>query len=67
MVEGRDGTGFALEAVDTSGMVRHGGGQDLERDVAPELLIGRPVDLAHAAGPERTADLVVAEACAGGK
>ena len=40
-------------------------GQHLDRDVAAEPRVARPVDLAHAAGAERRHDLVGAEPVAG--
>ena len=39
-------------------------GQDLDRDVALQLMIARPVDLAHAAGAQRAENLEAAEAIA---
>ena len=43
------------------------GRQDLDRDLAAEARVPRPVDLAHAAGPEGPEDLVRAEPPARGK
>ena len=40
-------------------------GQDLQRDVAPELGIACAIHLTHAAGADRRGDVVDAEASAG--
>ena len=42
-------------------------GQELQRDIAPELGVPRPVHLAHAAGADGGEDLVRAEVSAGGE
>ncbi len=47
------GARLALEAGAPVGVVCHVGRQHLQRHVAPQPRIARPVDLAHAAGPER--------------
>jgi hypothetical protein len=39
--------------------------QDLERDLAPQALVPRPVHLAHSSRPEEREDLVGTEPCAG--
>ncbi len=49
-----------------SGVSREGVGEDLQRDLAVELRVGRLPDLAHAALAEQGGDVVVAEASAGG-
>ena len=41
---------------------REGVGEDLQRDLAVELRVGRLPDLAHAAFPEEGGDVVVPEA-----
>ena len=47
------------------GVVGEAVGEDLDRDVAVEPRVARPVDLAHSAGAERRQDLVGAEAGSG--
>ena len=49
MIQGRGRAGLLLEALAAIGIRRDGGGQDLDRDLAPELRVPRPVDLAHPA------------------
>ena len=62
MRERRDGLRLALEPRERVGIGGDGFGEDLDRDVAVELRVPRPVDLAHAARAERREDLVGAEA-----
>ena len=50
MRERRDGTRFVFESSPHFGIAREVGGQDLQRDVAPEPGIVRTVHFAHAAG-----------------
>ena len=45
--------GFALEAGEPLGIARKRVGQHLDRDVAIELRVGRPIHLAHAARADR--------------
>ena len=52
---------LALEAGEPLGVRGEGLGQELERDVAAELRVGRAVDLAHAARAERGGDPVLRE------
>jgi hypothetical protein len=54
--------GFALEARDAVLVVGESLRQDLDGHVSLEARIGRPVDLAHAAGADTVDDLVRAEA-----
>ncbi len=49
MVQGGEGLGFASESGQTLGVMRKRVRQDLDRDVAIELGITRPIDLSHAA------------------
>jgi hypothetical protein len=56
---------FALEARETLGVGGECLGQDLDRDLAPELRVGRPVDDPHPALAERAGDLVGSEAASG--
>jgi hypothetical protein len=52
VVERGDGAGFALEALQPFRVRCDVGGKDLDRDVAPQPRVARPVHLAHAAGAE---------------
>ena len=61
MVEGARGLRLLLEAAQAIGVRRHRLRQHLHRDLAAEPRVPRAVDLAHAAGPQRPADLVRAE------
>ena len=49
MVEAARRLGFLLEAQQPIGIVRERRRQDLDRDVAPELVVSGAVDLSHAA------------------
>jgi len=62
VVEGGGGPRFALEALQGLGVPRERLGQQLERDLAPELQVAGAEDLAHASRPEGGEDLVVPEA-----
>lgn len=62
VIQGREQLRFAAKAQETVTVVRNGVGQDLQRDVAAEVRVSRPVHLAHAAGPQQADDLVDAEA-----
>ena len=57
-----DRLGLPLEALQGGRVPRQVGRQDLQRHVAVELRVARPVDLAHAADAERREDLVGAQA-----
>ena len=63
----RDGSGPprpappARSACSRSGVLREARRQDLDRDLAPEPRVLRPVDLAHPSGADRREDLVGAE------
>ena len=52
---------LALEAREPIRIARERARQDLDRDVASELRVVRPVDLAHAAGAEQRLQLISAE------
>src|ERR1035437_965740 len=67
MREGGDGTGLALEAGKRLRIGRDGLGEDLDRDLAAQPRVACPVDLAHAACPEGSDDLVRPEARARGE
>jgi hypothetical protein len=49
---------FLLESDEVLGVRRQLGADDLERDVSVQAHIPRPVDLAHASGPDEACDLV---------
>jgi hypothetical protein len=55
---------FAAEPREALGVVGHRVRQDLQGDIASESRVARPVDLAHAAGPDPGDDLVGADVCA---
>ena len=61
MVERREHVGLALEADEPVTIVDEGLGEDLQRDVAGELCIGRPVHPSHTAFAEESDDVVVSE------
>ena len=61
MVERGEHPRLALEARETIRIGGKGGGKDLDRDVAIELRVTGPVDLAHSACPDWTDDLVGVE------
>ena len=63
VVEGGEGLGLALEALEPLRVGGHLGRQHLEGHVAPELRVGRAVHLAHPAGADRGGDAVVGERC----
>ena len=65
VIERGERAGLALGAHQAIGIRGEGFRQNLDGHVAPELRVARAVDLAHAAGAERTGDLVPAEASAG--
>ena len=52
---------FRLEAPQAVRVAGHGGGQDLDRHVAPDARVSRAIHLAHPAGAQRAHDLVRAE------
>ena len=49
---------YLLEAAQVVRVNREGGGQHLDRDLAPEARVVRAIDLAHAPGAERRDNLV---------
>jgi hypothetical protein len=61
MVQRRQRLRFTPEAGKPLGIVREGGGKYLQRDVAIELRVTGPIDLAHATGANPAADVVHAE------
>ena len=68
MRERGDRLRLALEPRERGGaVVRPLGGSTLTRDVAAQLRVAGAVDLAHAAGPQGTENLVRSEPSAGGR
>ncbi len=67
VIERRGGPRLLLEAADALGVGAQGGGEDLDRHVAPEARVPGAVDLPHPARAERADDLVRAEPRAGGE
>ena len=65
MIESGEELRLAPEAGDALGIERDGGGQDLQRDVAPELRIVGAIDLSHSSSAEQRSHLVGAESVAG--
>ena len=65
MVEGGQQLRFALEARNALRIAAERVGKDLDRDVAPELGVARPVDFAHPTHSERGENFVRSEAHAG--
>jgi len=59
MVEGGQDPRLALETGQPLGILGKGLGQDLDRDLATELAVLGPVDLAHPALAELVGDVVV--------
>src|SRR4029453_9810167 len=56
-----DGLGFAIEPRQSFGSARAEFGKNLYRNFSLEPRIARSVDLAHAAGPERSDDFVASQ------
>ena len=65
VTEGRGGAGLLFEAADARGVPDDVGGQQLERNLAPESHLRREPHLAHAARAERPQNLVGVEPGAG--
>src|SRR5687767_6289229 len=64
MTERGEDLRLALEARQAVGIERERVRDDLERHVAVQPRVARPVNLAHAAGAERADDFVRANVCA---
>ena len=64
MIQRREGLGFARETRQSVGVGGERVGQHLDRDVAIQLRVARPIHLAHAAGPKGGQDFVRAKTCA---
>ena len=67
MIEGGEGLRFTLEARQPHGVVDDRVGQPLDRDLAIERRVARPVDFAHAAFADQRQHDVSAEARACGE
>ena len=67
MVQRRGCVGLLLESTEAVGVGGKRGGQDLDRNVATQARVTRPIDLAHAARTQWSDDFVRAEAGAGGE
>ena len=65
MVQGGEHFRFALKTREPIGIGRERRRQDLDRDLALEFRVGRPIHLPHAAFADRRGDVVDAEARAG--
>ena len=61
MIQRREHVGLALEPGESVTIVDEGVGEDLQRDIAAELCIRRPIHPAHAAFAEEGDDVVVSE------
>ena len=59
MIEGGECPRLPLKPFETLGILRNGGWQDFERDVASELRVGGAIHLAHPAFAELLQDLIV--------
>jgi hypothetical protein len=65
MVQGREDLRLALEPRQPLRVFGHCLGQDLDRDVSPELAVARAIHLPHPAGPQRSENFVRPEFRAG--
>ncbi len=61
MVQRPGRLGFLLEALQAIRVLRKRRRQHLDRDVALEPLVARPIDLAHPSGADRREDLIGTE------
>ena len=67
VIQRREGLGFTLEAREPIGVVRERLGQDLDRDVAIQLRVTGPEDLAHSPFANAGDNFVDTETGTGGK
>jgi hypothetical protein len=67
MIQRGEGPGFALEASQSIGIVADGVREDFDGYLPTEGRVGRTIDFAHAARPDRSGDFVRADARAGGE
>ena len=61
MIQRGYGPRFTLEAHQALRIARHFGGQNFQRHFAPQLGVGRAIDLTHATGANRGGDVVMGE------
>ena len=61
MIERCEQLRFTFEAGEAIGIKRKRFGQELQRDIAPQLRIPCAIDLAHTADPERPDNLIVSD------
>ena len=64
MVQRGEQVRFAVEAREPGDVSREGAGQDFQRDIAIQLRVTRPIDLAHAPFAKHGHDFVRAKASA---
>src|SRR5262245_29816395 len=64
MIQRRRGARFLLKAAKTIGIGRQRGRQDLDRDVATQPRVARPIDLAHSPSADGIEDFVGTEVTA---
>jgi hypothetical protein len=62
MIQGGENFGLTLESSYPLGISGHGCWQDLDRDLAFQVRVGRAIHLAHPTRAERRDDLIRAEA-----
>ena len=67
VIEGCDGERLARESLAASGIGGGERGQHLQRDIAAEARVVRPIDLAHPAGTQRAHNFVRADTCTCGE
>jgi len=65
MTQHRDRLRLPVEPREPVGVFRHLGGEDLQRHLSPELLVGGQIDLSHSPGTDPVEDLVVKQRPAG--
>ena len=65
MAERRERLGFPLEARQAIRVLREGVGQHLDRHLSPEVRVGRPIHLTHAAHTDLSNHFIWADASAG--
>jgi hypothetical protein len=60
-MQGREGPCFAAEARQAFHIPGELWWEELQSDLAPQLRVGRPVDLPHASSTEKCGDFIVCE------
>jgi hypothetical protein len=66
VIQGADGPGLVPEPVQTRRILLDLAGQDLQRHLAADAHVPRPVNLAHSTAAQHAQDLVRPDAAAGG-